>query len=187
VNLCAVLLAAGAGTRFVDADHKLLVALDGKPLWRHALDHMVAAGFEHAAVVTGAVRLDVPGPAVALPNPVWHEGQASSLQVAVDFAGSLNCDGLVVGLADQPAIPPEAWRLVGNADPMWPVACATYDGVRGPNPVRLHKLVWPMLPTEGDHGARELLAGHPDWVLDVACPGSSADIDTVEDLRRWTP
>jgi molybdenum cofactor cytidylyltransferase len=183
----AVLLAAGGGTRFVGSTHKLLAMLGNKPVFRRSLDHVISAGFDHIVVVTGSVALDIDEPSITtVHNPRWQHGQAGSLQLAVTAADGFGSKYIVVGLADQPFIPASAWRAVADAATTAPIVVATYDGVRGPNPVRLQKSVWPHLPTEGDEGARPVMRLHPEWVDEVACEGSAADIDTLEDLGSWT-
>jgi molybdenum cofactor cytidylyltransferase len=187
VTTTAVLLAAGGGTRFIGPTHKLLSILDGSPVFRHSLDHVMSAGFDRVVVVTGAVDLDTYDPAVTtVHNPLWEQGQAGSLQLAVAAANERDSEFIVVGLADQPFIPASAWRAVADAETASPIVVATYNGVRGPNPVRLHRSVWSHLPTDGDEGARQLMRLHPEWVHEVACEGSAADIDTLEDLGSWT-
>jgi CTP:molybdopterin cytidylyltransferase MocA len=62
---------------------------------------------------------------------------------------------------------------------------ANFGGRRTP-PVRLSSEVWPLLPTMGDIGARELMRARPDLVRDVACDGDCLDIDTVEDMAPRT-
>ena len=183
----AVLLAAGGGSRFAGSTHKLLANIGGVPVFRRALDHVTAAGFDHVIVVTGAIALDIDEPTVTtVHNPSWQQGQAGSLRLAVSAAGELDSDFVVVGLAEQPFVPASAWRAIADAASEAPIVVATYDGVRGPNPVRLGRSVWPHLPTEGDEGARPVMRLHPDWIDEVACEGSAADIDTLEDLGQWT-
>jgi transposase len=92
----------------------------------------------------------------------------------------------LVGLADQPFVPASAWRAVATSESNAPIVVATYNGVRGPNPVRLHRSVWSHLPLDGDEGARPVMRLHPEWIDEVACLGSAADIDTLEDLGSWT-
>ena len=89
---------------------------------------------------------------------------------------------IVIGLGDQPGVSPSAWRAV--ADDSADLTIATYGGTRG-NPVGINRAVWALLPIDGDEGARKTAKLHPDLVHELPCIGSSADIDTVEDLRRW--
>ena len=135
--------------------------------------------------MTGAVDLDdvLPPEAQQVRNDRWAEGQATSLQAAVRTAEDQGRTAVVVGLGDQPLVEAEAWRLLAatGAD----LAYATYAGQRG-NPVRLGATVWPLLPTEGDEGARSLLRRRADLAVPVACPGNPVDIDTREDLARWS-
>jgi molybdenum cofactor cytidylyltransferase len=195
VLVVAALLAAGGGTRFRGPTHKLLAPLDGRPVAAHALDHVVASGIGPVLIVVGAVDITEPGalgPDVVVPpsvtvlrNPDWELGQATSIAMAVDAADAMGADHLVVGLADQPFIDPAAWRQVAGAPHEWTIVVASYDGRRGPHPVRLHRSLWPLLARTGDDGARGLLQSHSRQVHVVPCPGSAADIDTCEDVQRW--
>ncbi|MGZ4716195.1 MAG: nucleotidyltransferase family protein, partial [Acidimicrobiales bacterium] len=112
-------------------------------------------------------------------------GQATSLAVAVAAADVAGHDVVGVGLGDPPGGGTEAWRLVAQADPGAPIVVATY-GARRRNPVRLARQIWPELPVEGDEGARVLLRRRPDLVAEVGCPGEPDDVDTLEDLERWS-
>jgi molybdenum cofactor cytidylyltransferase len=181
----AVVLAAGRGSRFAGDAHKLLADVAGRPVIGHVVDAVVDAGFDEVVVVTGAVDLELhlPGGVRCVHNPRWSEGMATSLQVGVMTAAHAGHDAVVVGLGDQPGVPTAAWRAVAAATS--PIAVATY-GAKRRNPVRLHRSVWALLPTTGDEGARSLMRVRPDLVTEVPCQGDPADIDTLEDLDRWS-
>jgi molybdenum cofactor cytidylyltransferase len=193
----AILLAAGAGTRYQGAGHKLSAIVDGddsdgddsdgaSSVIERALTAVLAADLGPVVVVTGAAAAIVPArfaPLVTIAhNPHWAQGQMTSVRAGLEAADRLGCTDAVVGLADQPFVTPESWRAVAHAE--GPIAVATYDGRRG-NPVKLERSVWALLPGTGDEGARALMRVRPHLVREVPCTGSPADIDTEEDLRRW--
>jgi molybdenum cofactor cytidylyltransferase len=185
VTTAAVVLAAGAGSRFAGPVHKLLADLRGRPVVVWAVAAAVAAGLDETIVVTGAADLDdvLPPGVRIVRNPAWASGQASSLRAGVAAAAAAGHDAVVVGLGDQPFVPADAWRSVAAATGT-PLAVAVFGDDARP-PVRIHADLWPELPTEGDEGARGLLRRCPSLVTRVPCGGDSADVDTLEDLERW--
>jgi molybdenum cofactor cytidylyltransferase len=192
VATAAVILAAGAGSRYDGNGHKLLATLPANgakasaTVIERSITHVIEAAIGPVIVITGAAPDVVPTDRVdqvtVRHNPRWADGQMTSLRAGLDAAAELGCRAVVVGLADQPFVTPAAWRAVAASTA--PIAVATYDGERG-NPVRLDSTVWALLPTDGDEGARSLMRVRPDLVREVPCTGSPADIDTEEDLRRW--
>lgn len=184
----ALILAAGAGTRFTGRTHKLLADLRGQPVVRHAVGSAVASGLP-VIVVEGAVPLrslldEAFGAAVeTVSNPDWADGQATSAHVGFAVAEAHGHDAVVVGLGDQPFIAPESWRAVAEAT--GDIVVATYDGARG-HPVRLGRSVWPLVPRSGEAVGREVFLARPTDVREIACSGSPIDIDTTEELSRWS-
>ena len=184
MTTAAVVLAAGLGRRFPG---KLRAPFRGRPLSVWAIEAAAAAGLDELLVVVGEDDLAdlVPAGARSVHNPDPAAGQATSLGVAIEAAEAAGHDAVVVGLADQPLVPTEAWRLVAAAPADALIASATFDGARRP-PVRLARSAWHLLPDTGDEGARVLLRSRPELVVEVPCPGDPVDIDTPEDLERWS-
>jgi molybdenum cofactor cytidylyltransferase len=182
-TVVAVVLAAGAGSRFRGPTHKLDAPVGGSPLVERAVGTALAAGVGPVVVVTAGQLTTALHPSVVhVVNDCWADGQMTSLRRGIEAARELGADAVVVGLADQPFVTADAWRVVAATDA--PIAVATYDGRRG-HPVRLRADVWSLLPQSGDEGARSLMRLRPDLVQAVPCDGSPIDIDTVEDLQRW--
>jgi len=194
------MLAGGSGSRFEGSEHKLDAEFRGRPLAAHALDvarRLLDGCVDQVYLVTGAATLEVSLQWLAaaesatvddlgftiLHNERWPDGQAASLAVGIDRAEADGHEAVIVGLADQPLIGADAWRAVTEAD--GPIVTASFDGRRRP-PVKLDRSVWKLLPRSGDEGARSLIRLRPDLVSEVACMGNPIDIDTMEDLRRWS-
>lgn len=192
----AVLLSAGGGSRFSGTKHKLLTQICGQSTFAWSLQHLLEAEFRQIIIVTGAVDLSTQIASAntdpralarasihVVDNPNWQIGMASSLHCGLSEAQRLGADAVVIGLADQPTIFASSWQRVANSQS--PLAVATYDGVRG-NPVRVHAELWQLLPVDGDDGARILFNSHKDLLEEVACDGSSHDLDTTDDIEKLT-
>ena len=190
ISTVAILLAAGGGSRFAGTEHKLTAQISGRTVCSWSLQHLIDADFEQIVVITGAVDLTKSFQTTPefdlssvkfVHNSLWQSGLASSLQCGLTVAKNLGAQAVVVGLADQPAIPTSAWIQVASCSS--PLAVATYNGVRG-NPVRVHAELWAMLPETGDEGARTLFKSHRDLIEEVPCTGSALDVDTTQDLEE---
>lgn len=189
-GVSAVLLAAGAGSRF--GGGKLLAPYGDRTLVETVLENLREAPVDETVVVLGAGAAGLR--AVCEPygvrlaeNPAWSEGQATSVRTGVRALGP-GVRAAVVLLADQPLVGAAAVaRLVAAFEGGARVAVATYGGRRR-NPVLFAREVWPTLLDElsGDEGARPFLRQNPELVTEVPCDGAGdpADVDTPEDLRR---
>jgi nicotine blue oxidoreductase len=187
------LLAAGDGTRL--GQPKATVELAGMTLAERGVRLLRDGGTDPVLVVAGAVPVEIAG-AVTVHNPDWASGMGSSLAAglrALDAAAGPAgaADGVaavVIALADQPLIGPEAvGRLISAYADGATVAVAAYDG-KPRNPVLIGRVHWPAVLSmaAGDTGARPFLRAHPDLVTMVECGdvGSPDDVDTPEDLAR---
>jgi CTP:molybdopterin cytidylyltransferase MocA len=161
----AVVLAAGAATRFGSPKQRLL--LPG------VLERVRASSVDDLLVVLGAY--DVETDARVVHCDEWERGIGASVRCGLRALPE-DAAAAVVILADGPRLAPEsvdrliaAWRDSGEE-----VVAATYDAVRL-HPVLLARAAWDRIP---DEGARELPA-HLVPCDDLGAPG---DVDRLEDL-----
>ena len=165
--VAAVILAAGASTRFGSPKQRLL--LPG------VLERVRASKVDEVVVVIGAHEVAVDARTVRCAH--WGRGPGASLRCGLEALAPA-VEAVVVVLADGPDLAPQAldrvadaWRA-GGGD----VVAAAYGGRRG-HPVLLARRVWPLVP---DDGARSLPAALVPCD-DLQPPG---DVDFADDLPR---
>lgn len=186
--IVALLLAAGAGTRFGGA--KLLHPLeDGVAIAAHAARNLLAAGLDVTAVLRPG---DFP-----LSDMLEQEGchvtfcadaaRGMGHSLAHGVGAVRDAAGWLVALADMPRIRAETLGQVKAAlDAGALIAAPAYRGERG-HPVGFGaRLREELLRLSGDNGARTLIERHRDAVTLVDCddPGTILDIDRRADLDR---
>jgi nicotine blue oxidoreductase len=170
----AVVLAAGASTRFGSPKQRLLL----EPV----LERVRASGvLDGIVVVTGAHVLDTSATTVHCPE--WELGPGASLRCGLAALPD-EAQAAVVVLGDGPDLNPEAIdRVVARwREDRPPAVAATYGGTRL-HPVLLDRSAWLKVP---DDGARTL-----DAVLvscdDLGPPGDVDHADEVPDrLKPWS-
>ena len=166
--IAAVVLAAGAATRFGSPKQRLM--LDGilARLERSAVDHVV--------VVAGAYELEADAE-IVLCN-TWEEGPGASLRCGLEALGT-GVEAAVVALADGPELSPEAVDRVIEAwqEGRGEVLAASYAGVRG-HPVLLARAAWAGVPDEGGRALPAVLVPCDDLEPpgDVDYPGDLPEV-----------
>jgi molybdenum cofactor cytidylyltransferase len=188
-RVAAVVLAAGAGTRF--GGGKLLARIDGRPVLQHVIDRLGEAGVTEVVVVLGAdgraieATIDWRG-ARRVNNPDPSRGLASSLQVGIASLDA-GVERALVVLGDQPKVPIEAVRaLVATpVDAARPIVVPRYAADGGRNPVLLERAGLPLVDgATGDRGLGPIMAARPELVREVpvAAAADNPDVDTRDDL-----
>ena len=165
MSLAAVVLAAGAATRFGAPKQRLLLPA--------VLERVRAAGLDEIVVVLGAHSAETGARVVECPD--WERGPGASLRCGL-AALSPATEAAVVVLADGPDLAPEAIARVVAA---WrhhdaPLVAATYGDARG-HPLVLARSGWSDVPDEGLRGRAALLVPCDD----LGFPG---DVDEPADL-----
>ncbi len=172
MGLAAVVLAAGAATRFGSPKQRLLLPVVLEQLRAARLDEIVvvlgAHLFETDASETGARSVHCPD---------WERGPGASLRCGL-AALSAGVEAAIVVLADGPALSAAAVeRVVATwRDRDAPLVAASYGGVRG-HPLLLARSCWKDVPDEG-------LRGHAPLLVPCDDLGSPGDVDVPDDLPK---
>ena len=189
-NIAAVILAAGRSTR-MGGPNKMLAEVGGRPLVRIAVESALASKAKSVTVVTGHQHTQVEAALQGLPvkvvhNPDYAEGLSTSVKVGIATAPP-DADGVIVCLGDMPQVDSALIdRLIAAFDPERGalVVVPTIDGKRGNPVVWSRRFFSELAGLQGDVGARHLIAGYPEAVVEVPVTGQGAfaDVDTPDAL-----
>jgi molybdenum cofactor cytidylyltransferase len=190
MTTAAVVLAAGAGSRFGGA--KLRALLGGRPLVAHVVDAARAAGLQPIVIVvppTGELDdLDL-GDVRRVVNPSPAEGLSSSVRLglrALELDTDVEAAAILPG--DQPLVRAEVIRALLVAldqSPATPFVAPRYAVDGAPNPIIARRSIWRLADElAGDRGFGPVLATHPELIRLVSVGGANPDVDTPADLDR---
>jgi CTP:molybdopterin cytidylyltransferase MocA len=166
--IAAVVLAAGAATRFGAPKQELLLP--------YVLGRLSESPVDDVVVVAGAYPLNT-GSVQVVECPDWERGPGASLRCGLAALGP-GVEAAVVCLADGPNLSPHAVRRVLTA---WragagSVVAASYADERG-HPVLIARAAWEGIP---DEGMKEL----PATLIPCDDLGTPGDVDSADDIGR---
>jgi molybdenum cofactor cytidylyltransferase len=185
-GLYAIVLAAGASTRFGSA--KQLVRVAGRPLLHTAVARAADVVGTAVIVVLGARAAELTpllthSQSSVVINREWREGMASSIRAGVARLPS-SCTAVLLMLVDQAAVTAEDLKRLASAWRRQPdyIVAARYGTTTGVPAIFPRSLFSDLAALRGDIGARVLLQRNPDRVVRVPMASAAIDIDTPEDL-----
>ena len=194
-KIMGVILAAGNSTR-MGKDNKLLRNVGEASLIRNTAVEMLKSDLDSCSIVLG-YQSDKVAEVIKdlninlILNPLWQEGQASSLKAALNTLDDTYSD-LLIMLGDMPGVKTrhinkviEEHLLANNRKSK--ITIPSFNGRKG-NPVIWGRSFFPDLSNiEGDLGGRALFSQHPAAInlLDVDDSAFVTDADTPEDFKKF--
>jgi molybdenum cofactor cytidylyltransferase len=188
--IAGIILAAGTSSRL--GRPKQLLELRGKTILQHVIDAAGASKLDETVVVLGheaagiEAALDLPRGTRIVINPVYAEGQATSLRAGVASLGE-DCRAAVILLGDQPQMTAE---LIDRVIDEWQrsesaIVRATFGGEPG-HPVLVARSGFKLVErAHGDEGLRSVFGPGGRGVRELVLGDTPLeDIDTEEQFER---
>ena len=184
-----IVLAAGKGSRFLGADHKLAQSLGALTVLGSTLQRAIASQLPVVVVTTEglaelarssvAARDVIVLPEVGSPG---HSRLGMGHSISIGVAAHPDASGWLILPGDMPQVQASTLQAVAQQLAHHPVVYAQYKGRRG-HPVGFSaELYSELIALSGDEGARRLIARYPALGLEVDDPGVVLDVDTLADL-----
>lgn len=191
MNVVAVVLAAGQGSRF-GADKRCAPLADGRGLLAHSVANAWAVFAEVRVVLREGERPEafgLPGDCRVVYSPDAALGMGSSLASGVASLADSTAQAVAILLGDMPWIAPTTLEQLADAATRSTILFPCHQGRQG-HPVIFGCAFWPELGRlTGDQGARAVVQArrHQCVGLAVDDPGVLRDVDTAQQLISAAP
>jgi CTP:molybdopterin cytidylyltransferase MocA len=193
VRIAAIVLAAGEGRRM--GGPKALLPIDDTTFLARACRLFLDAALADVIAVLGAEAERVkrearlPDGVCVVVNEAWQSGMLSSIWRGLDMAEAVGAEGLLVHPVDNPFVSGKTIASVASALSAGARIAVPCHAARRGHPAGFSRTAWGELrAAPPERGARQVLASHPGWVVDVETgPDCLIDVDTPADLDsgRW--
>lgn len=192
MNSPILILAAGASTRM--GRPKQMLVVDGEPLLVRSV-RVALETSSHVFVVLGANAKAHKALLSSLPihvvdHPQWKLGMGSSLKAGLKEILSTypEATGVLVMLCDQPKVSRAHLETLLNcaAQSEKEIVASHYDQTFGVPALFKQSMFSSLLALGDEAGAAKLIRNHSDKVEVVDFPEGTIDLDTPDDLARYT-
>ena len=173
---------------------KQLMPMGKSTILEQTIDNFLGSQADEVIVVAGhrsedTIKVIGGRPVKITINPAYRQGMSTSIVAGLSVVDS-RAQAVMLALGDQPFIDSQTINhlIAEFYNHKKGIAIPVFKRRRGHPVIFDIKYREQLLRLEGDIGAREIIARHPEDVLEVAvnCEGIYIDIDTVDsyDLRR---
>lgn len=180
-----VVLAAGKGSRFNGAGHKLAEVVGALTVLGKTLASVIESDLPLVVVTTEALAADAARHVATRDLVVLSDADAArgmGHSIVAGVSARADAPGWLILPGDMPLVRPSTLKAVARALLEHPVVHAQHRGRRG-HPVGFGaELYSELIALSGDEGARRLLARYPAQPVEIDDPGVLMDIDTTADL-----
>ena len=187
-----ILLAAGSSSRL--GRPKQLINYQGKTLIQNSIETaqqsaadelVVVLGCNSELIQTGIESKEVP----VLVHAHWEEGMSSSMQVGLrHLIEKEEVEQVILMLCDQPYVTQELLDqlIYVKKDSGKGIVACSYAGTVGV-PALFDQFYFPeLLALKGAEGAKKVILNHQSDTILVDFPLGAVDLDTEEDVRKFT-
>jgi molybdenum cofactor cytidylyltransferase len=192
-EIAILLLAAGSSSRL--GRSKQLLCIAGQPLLSKSVEAAIESGIKNIIVVLGANEeahrqvIKDTGIHVVV-NTDWKKGMGNSLKAGLAYLLQQmpKVEAIVTMVCDQPLINSDQLRkLISEYENFESTIVASfYQGATGVPVLFDRTLFSELLSLSDDAGAKKILQQHPHLVKTVPFPGGEIDIDTDDDLKKFS-